>query len=280
MEIHRLKKQSEFGVSVKRIAYKNPYDFSVYHRHDYFELFLFETGFGGIQNIDFETFKIKSKSMYFVVPGQVHLLNRKQNETGHLIQFTKSFLEVSLYPETLNIDYLMKQSSEISLSESQFNKMQSSINKLNEFQNSEGEYHKQKLKHQFALFIYEILELFKSNNLQSENLGIADRFSKLITQDVNKERSVVYYANLLEVSVNKLAKETKKALGKTPLKLIHEHLLLEIKRQMIFENKSHKELAFHFYFDDLSTYSRFIKKQTSLSPTELKKDLMKMVKSK
>lgn len=90
---------------------------------------------------------------------------------------------------------------------------------------------------------------------------------------------MAYYADALGISSNKLGLETKRTLGKSPLKIIHHALILEIKRQLVFENKSHKQLAFDCYFDDLSTYSRFVKGQTGMNPTELKTHLMEIVNS-
>ena len=41
----------------------------------------------------------------------------------------------------------------------------------------------------------------------------------------------------------------------------------------------HSDVTGYFYFDDLSSYSRFIKGQTGVSPTELKAQLMEIVNS-
>lgn len=62
---------------VKNIAHKNKYDFTVTHRHDYFEILLFKNGSGGTQIIDFSEYKINARDLFLVGPGQVHLLKRK-----------------------------------------------------------------------------------------------------------------------------------------------------------------------------------------------------------
>lgn len=278
MKTHKFHKIDIQEFSLTKIAYDNPYDYSIYHRHDYFEIFLFENGFGGIQNIDFVSYKIPSKSLYFVTPGQVHLLNRKEGETGYLIQFTKSFLEYCLHPSQENIEFFMRQNPEFILNDTRFNNLKNEIEKLKRISTSTSPFQHLKIKHQFAFIIFEITEwLQPKSNLITTN-KLTSEFLTLVKKEVHQNRSVSNYAQKLKTSVNTLGRETKKSLGITPLNIIHKQLILEIKRVLIFENKTHSELAHLFYFDDLSTYSRFIKKQTGLSPTELKLDLMKMVK--
>lgn len=281
METHFLNHTDKLirGFYITEIGYKNNYDFSVYHRHDYFEIFLFETGFSGQQNIDFVEYSIEKQHLYFVTPGQVHLLNRKQNEKGFLIQFTREFVNLCLAPLKINLTQVFQENNAFALNDEQFHGIQCILEQLKENGQQPSSYHRQKVTHLFAYFIFNLLELFpkEKKEISKETLGTA--FYNLVKKEVQQHRQVSYYANKLHISVNKLALETKKRFGQPPLKIIHQELLLEIKRQLIFENKSHKELAFNCYFDDLSSYSRFIKGQTGMSPTELKSQLMKMVNS-
>lgn len=278
MKTHVLNGNTLNDFCINEIDYDNPYDFSVYHRHDYFELFLFDTGKGGEQNIDFVSYKISSKSMYFVTPGQVHLLNRKSGETGYLVQFTRGFLNFCLHPDITNVENIMRSLSEIKLTNIDFKVLQQEIELLTSISKSDSLYKNQKLKHQFALFVFKLLEVIKPNILICNVSSLINQLLEAVKLEIHKHRSVSYYANQLNVSVNNLAKETNKHLGQSPLKIIHKQLVLEIKRLMIFDDKSQKELADYFNFSDLSTYSRFVKSQTGLSPSDLKNSLMKIAK--
>lgn len=266
------------GFFITEIGYKNTYDFSVYHRHDYFEIFLFETGFSGKQNIDFVAYSIKQKHLYFVTPGQVHLLQRHKNESGFLIQFTREFLDLCIAPSKINFTSLFQENNALPLSDSQFQIIKCLLEQLKENYEIESTYYYQKITKLFGYFIFSLLEHLPDQTTKTKN-NLTNSFYNLVKNEVQQHRQVSYYANKLNVSPNKLALETKQQFGKSPLKIIHQELLLEIKRQLIFNNKSHKELAFDFYFDDLSTYSRFIKAQTGMSPTEFKSQFMEIVKA-
>ena len=57
-----------------------------------------------------------------------------------------------------------------------------------------------------------------------------------------------------------------------------ERVITEAKRLFYYTDKSVKEIADDLGFDDVSHFSKFFKKQTSLNPTELKKNVKKRVK--
>ena len=71
------------------------------------------------------------------------------------------------------------------------------------------------------------------------------------------------------VNAEKLNKACKEALGKNALELIHEELLLEIRRLILFGNLSLKEIAYELNFDSPQNFSAFVKLKTGLVPLEL-----------
>ena len=73
-----------------RLAKAGSYDTSVPHRHNYYEVFIFEKG-GGFHNIDFETFEINDLSIHFVSPGQVHNVVREADSKGYVMLFSRDF---------------------------------------------------------------------------------------------------------------------------------------------------------------------------------------------
>ena len=68
----------------------NAYDASHAHRHNYFEILYFEKS-GGSHEIDFNSYPIKSHSIHFISPEQVHRLRREKNVTGYVLSFTTDF---------------------------------------------------------------------------------------------------------------------------------------------------------------------------------------------
>ena len=83
---------------------------------------------------------------------------------------------------------------------------------------------------------------------------------------------------LLNTTEKKLSVISKKYLGLSPLQVIHDRLLLEAKRILLFENSSHKEIAFHLGFDSPASFSLFIRNKTGYSPSELNLQLVNIHK--
>ncbi|MCU7549964.1 helix-turn-helix domain-containing protein [Chitinophagaceae bacterium LB-8] len=74
------------------------------------------------------------------------------------------------------------------------------------------------------------------------------------------------YAVLLNISLNALTKITKTHFNKNLTNLITERIIIEAKRELYLTNKSVKELAYELGYEDEYYFSRFFKKNASISP--------------
>ncbi|MFN5318711.1 MAG: helix-turn-helix domain-containing protein [Bacteroidia bacterium] len=62
------------------------------------------------------------------------------------------------------------------------------------------------------------------------------------------------------------------------MQVIHNRILLEAKRLLLFEKGSHKEIAYDLGFDSPASFSAFIKLKTGHAPSELAKQLTEIHK--
>ena len=264
--IHNL--TTSYAINIEKISHTNSYDFNTIHKHNYFEILFFEKG-GGYQLIDFNKIPIKDNSCYIIKPKQIHLVKRNIDADGLLIQFT---------PETLfsNSFSLLKSfsKSEVVFEEntSLTHTFLNHLNTIFNIQKSESLFFKEKTTHLLSSFLYtleeQIIEL--KSNKPINNLII--QFIDLVEENINK-LTVSEYAKRLHISSKKLTQIAKSELGITPLKYIHDALILNIKRDLAFKELTHKEIAYNYNFDSPSNFSLFIKKHTGLTPTELQKQL-------
>jgi AraC family transcriptional activator of pobA len=109
------------------------------------------------------------------------------------------------------------------------------------------------------------------NNSRSEQL--ANGFKLLVEKHFIENRSVNDYAAILHITPKHLSEVVSKTLGRPPLQIIHDILLLEAKVQLRATDKSVSEIAYLLKFDDPSHFTHFVKKRTGLSPQELRKEL-------
>ncbi|WP_411766011.1 helix-turn-helix domain-containing protein [Winogradskyella sp. A3E31] len=124
-----------------------------------------------------------------------------------------------------------------------------------------------------ARFIIKITRLLKSDNgmenFQKKTNDTLRQFNILVETHFKKEHSVTFYANQLNKSPKTLSNSFAKY-SRSPLQIIHDRLILETKRQLLYTDKSAKEIAYNIGFEDPSHLSRLFKKQTSQTLTAFK----------
>lgn len=99
-------------------------------------------------------------------------------------------------------------------------------------------------------------------------------FNLLVEEYYKSEHSVAFYADKLFKSPKTLSNTFSK-FNTTPLQIIHERIILEAKRLLIYTDKTTKEISYEIGFEDASHLSRLFKKQTQQSPSDFKKQLKK-----
>lgn len=126
-----------------------------------------------------------------------------------------------------------------------------------------------------ARFIITTTRLIKQqsnyNNL-GDQVDLIRNFNILVDTHFRKEHAVGFYAQKLFKSPKTLSNNFAK-FEKSPLQIIHDRIILEAKRLLIYTDKSAKEIAYQIGFEDASHLSRMFKRHTSLSPSEFKKQL-------
>ncbi len=126
-----------------------------------------------------------------------------------------------------------------------------------------------------ARFIITTTRLIKQQNDFSavdDQIDLIRQFNALVEFHFREEHSVGFYADKLFKSPKTLSNNFAK-FEKSPLQIIHDRIVLEAKRLLIYTDKTAKEIAYELGFDDASHLSRMFKKHTSFSPSEFKKQL-------
>lgn len=109
---------------------------------------------------------------------------------------------------------------------------------------------------------------------KNTKIDLLREFNMLVESYFKTEHSVSFYADKLFKSPKTLSNTFAK-LNTSPLQIIHERIILEAKRLLIYTDKTTKEIAYQVGFEDASHLSRLFKKHTSLSPSDFKKQLKK-----
>ncbi|MFD1062445.1 helix-turn-helix domain-containing protein [Winogradskyella litorisediminis] len=126
-----------------------------------------------------------------------------------------------------------------------------------------------------ARFIIKTTRLLKAKEgiietPKSSKVDLLRSYNFLVEQHFREAHSVGFYAEKLFKSPKTLSNNFAK-LNQSPLQIIHDRIVLEAKRLLIYTDKTAKEIAYEVGFEDPSHLSRLFKKHTSLSPSEYKK---------
>lgn len=281
----RLDNQSIFLFSKLEDSYGD-YDSSNAHRHNYYEVLIFNKS-GGTHEIDFETIDIKKNSIHFVSPEQIHLLKRDKNVTGYLISFTKELYFVNnpsffLFDSFPFFDNPNSSSVISELNEIEFQNFSELISKITLEFNEENEDKLEVLKSILITFLLlsKRYYLKSSGKLEVPLLKneMSLKFKKLVNSQFKTTRNVTEYASLLNISAGHLSDTLKVELGKTALELINDRVLLEAKRLLYYSHLSMKEISVELNFNDASYFSRFFKEKTNTSPEIFREQIRKKYK--
>lgn len=114
-------------------------------------------------------------------------------------------------------------------------------------------------------------QLVKKSDNQSE-IDLIRYFNVLVEEHFKTKKSVSEYADLMFKSPKTVANVFSKNSERTPLEVIHERIIIEAKRMIIYTEDTMKEIGMKLGYDDPAQFSKLFKKYTGKSPSEFKTD--------
>jgi len=96
-------------------------------------------------------------------------------------------------------------------------------------------------------------------------------FLKLVQLHHVSERSVAFYADKLFISAKYLTLLVKEATGRSAAKWIDEFVIMEAKNLLRFSGKNIQQVAYALNFSTQSSFGKYFKHLTGMSPTEFQK---------
>lgn len=113
-------------------------------------------------------------------------------------------------------------------------------------------------------------QLVKNGNNQSE-IDLIRHFNVLVEEYFKNKKSVAEYAELMHKSPKTIANVFSKNSDRTPLEVIHERIIIEAKRMILFTDKTMKEVGFELGYEDPAQFSKLFKKHVGLTTSAFKK---------
>lgn len=131
----------------------------------------------------------------------------------------------------------------------------------------------------YNLFMAMDSEMVKGLKIEKKTITrsryLIIEFLKLISQHCHHQRDVSFYAEQLCITTTYLYKLTRKRLNLSPKELIDEQTICEIKTLLVNTEKTIKEIADTFHFDDKTYMCRYFRRHTGLSPNDYRNGIKK-----
>ncbi len=268
---------------------KSVYDSAIPHRHNYYEIFIFYKG-GGTHEIDFEEIEVKTGSVHFVSPGQVHVLLRAPGSYGYVVLFSRDFFSLPLQDKDFlfELPFLNNNTAHpfINFHGSEF----SEIKVLAENILKENNLHFPDSHHIIRAYLNILLLKCKAgyNHINKkeiipENLNlhndVIQKFRIMVEKNFRKYHLVKEYASMIAITPENLNEISKRQTGKTASEFISDRLLLEAKRLLLYSDFKAKEIAYFLNFQDPSNFNKFFKNNTGYTPAGFREILLKRYKT-
>jgi AraC-like DNA-binding protein len=111
--------------------------------------------------------------------------------------------------------------------------------------------------------------------LPESRIDIIRQFNVLVEEHFKERKQISDYAALMNRSPKTITNVFSRHSTKTPLQVIHDRIILEARRLLIYTECSAKEIAYQLGFDDPSQFSRFFKNNTRFSIQEFREKYRK-----
>lgn len=249
------------------------------HRHNYYTVLIINKA-KGEHKIDFNTYDLSNKQIYFVAPGQVHQVIETEKSIGYSMVFSNHFLVENSIPlsfiDSLNLFQNYGQSPPLMPNETQFRAIEGFAQNIFNLFNSDSAMKNLSIGAFLKLLLIECNNICSINPIESDVDTTGDNliraFKKGVENNYKKEHSTTFYANELFITPDHLNRTVKARIGKTAKDYIQARIITEAKRLLYFTDLANKEIAYELGFNEPANFSAFFKKNTQLSPSSFKKN--------
>ena len=251
------------------------------HRLKFYAI-LFITNGSGQHEINFKPYCFGPKNILFIGSDQIHAWRKSKNVRGYIVFFTEEFLyQNQMTFKDLNYSFpfnsiLYEPLVDVSKS-NKYVSIISLIEYINEEYKTPNHQSKQEILQ--CLLRTFILKIRAESKEENKNASRKDkelfiRFQRMLDKKISVSRNAKDYCNWLGVSFQKL-NSTCKVLTNLPIKKFIDKILILKSKEYLSENeKNISEISYILGFKEVTNFTKYFKKHTSLSPKSFKRSVV------
>lgn len=237
------------------------------HRHaSLFQIFIVTAG-GGIVQLDDETHTIVAPAVVYIPNNVVHGFNWNIDSKGHVLSVTSAVIGQLLNQDV--ISGLENSAFTCQITDSRLADIERLCNDIHDEERQTDAYSNMMLMaivQRLLVWIYRNVPVSSKKQYLSKPEKKLAQFKSLIATHSDEHHQVSWYANQIGVSGPHLNQICKTHENKSALSLIHDFILDEAKRCLIFADLRISAVADRLGFNDPSHFTKFFKAQTGETP--------------
>lgn len=239
-------------------------------------------------NIDFQDVVLERGSMMSTDPSKRFLIKSGQSIDAEVLMmsFSRKFLhDLNFDLHTLNLHEFVETPPDVvtHLSEPEVAILEhlAQVLLLNANHNSEPTFSLQIARSVTQTLIYQQLQIFSARRSKtiiktdspngSRQLAYVHEFLQQLQLHHTRHRSISFYADKLCISQKYLSHVIKEATGRSASDWIAEYVVMEAKNLLRFSHKNVQQVAYSLNFPTQSSFGKYFKHVTGISPSEFQK---------
>ena len=232
--------------------------------------------------IDFKEIAVEDNTILFLTPGQIFVAQSEAVYEGCRMAFTSDFHCVERHSSEISCNGMLFNSHgeipSIRIDEAQSKRFSKIIrDMIEEFEEGSADLGQQEMI--LSFFRRYLVEAIRIKLQQDsardvdvpEEIRLVNQFNALVEKHFRQKHSVSDYADILGISPKTIAKRFNETVNTKPSEVIKNRLLLQAKRELLYTDRSIKEICYEIGFEDPAYFSRYFRKNTGLTPLEFKK---------
>ncbi len=243
--------------------------------------------FGGISHItiNMESYEVSENALIFITPQSIINVDDMDsaNLSAYMLFMSTDFLEsINIDTTVIGMNYARgKQTNPIlSLTDDESAILRKYLDLLhtNASCNNQSPFSRSIGRNLVAALMYQVLELgnrhVEAESIEptrSRRINYVHEFMRLVKKHYRTERAVGFYADKLFISPKYLSLIIKETTGRSAAQWIAEHVILEAKNMLRFSGKNIQQIAYDLNFTNQSSFGKYFKHLTGMSPSEFQK---------
>lgn len=279
--IHKLTDRASLGIEIKYSGGDTELASKLgsmsAHRDEYYIFFVIEQGSCNMM-IDFTEVNINARSIYYILPGQVHYGISAVDPHGWFIA-----VDTALVPQEFRLVFenqLLLQQPYV-LNNMQFDECIALMKLLQHhfIHNTDSAFYIDILRSLLNSFIGKTacgyVSMHGDSQKHTRPMQIAHSFKQLLAANFKAEKRPLAYAAMLNISESYLNEVLKKVTGFPVTYWIMHEVMLEAQRLLYYSELNAKQIAHELGYDDHTYFSRLFKSNIGSTPLSFRSSYRK-----